>query len=57
MITILLVFAFCLFVLGTFISASPAQPGAWYGRFNIVSAGLACWVLAEIITRSGLLGK
>jgi hypothetical protein len=55
--TILLVFAFVFFVLGTFFSVPPAQPGAWYGRFNVVSAGLACWVFAEILTRSGLLGR
>jgi hypothetical protein len=55
--TILLVFAFVFFTLGTFFSTAPATPGAWYGRFNVVSAGLACWVLAEIFIRSGLLGK
>lgn len=41
--TILLVFAFVLFVLG----AIPAVPA----RFNLVSAGLACWVLTLLIGR------
>ncbi len=57
MITILLVFAFVFFVLGTFFSTAPATPGTWYGRFNVVSAGLACWVFADLLARSGLLGK
>lgn len=46
--TILLAFAFVFFVLGTF--AYPAPPNTpWYGRFNLTSAGLACWVLTEIV--------
>lgn len=43
--TVLLVFAFVFFVIGTFWGAIGAAPPApWYGRFNVVSAGLACWV-------------
>jgi hypothetical protein len=41
--TIFLVFAFVLFVIGTFWNPAPA-PTPWYGRFNVVSAGLAFWV-------------
>ena len=37
---IFLYFAFVLFVIGTFVY--PVQPNtAWYGRFNLLSAGLA----------------
>jgi hypothetical protein len=43
---ILLVFAFVFFVIGTFASYSGASP--WYGRFNWISAGLACWVATLI---------
>jgi hypothetical protein len=45
--TILLYFAFVFFVLGSFqgFVIVPSQtPYPWYGRFNLVSAGLACWV-------------
>jgi hypothetical protein len=50
MVTILLAFAFVFFVLGTFVGApaGPA-PAPWYGRFNLISAGLACWVFTEIL--------
>jgi hypothetical protein len=48
MITILLAFAFVFFVLGSFFYPA-AQPGPWWGRFNPVSAGLACWVLTELL--------
>jgi len=41
---ILLYFAFVFFVLGTFIGPYGPPPSPWYGRFNLVSAGLACWV-------------
>lgn len=43
--TVLLVFAFVFFVIGTFFGpwTAPA-PAPWFGRFNFVSAGLACWV-------------
>jgi hypothetical protein len=42
---VLLVFAFVFFVLGTFWGGWTAPaPSPWYGRFNLVSAGLACWV-------------
>ena len=50
--TILLVFAFVLFVLGSFY---PPPTGG--SRFNLISIGLAAWVLAEIFSRSGLLGR
>jgi hypothetical protein len=53
--TICLVFAFVFFVLGTFVAPGAAVP--WYGRFNVISAGLACWVFAEILGRSGVLGR
>jgi len=48
--TIMLVFAFCLFVIGSFLGPGP-NPGPWWGRFNIISAGLACWVAAELFGR------
>lgn len=45
---ILLVFAFVFFCLGTFATPmNPPQP--WYARFNLVSAGLAAWSLAELL--------
>ncbi len=40
--TILLVAAFILFVLAAF---------GVGGRINLVAAGLACWVLAELLPR------
>lgn len=40
--TILLVFAFVLFVIGTFAPWNAATP--WPARINFVSAGLAFWV-------------
>jgi hypothetical protein len=40
--TILLIAAFILFVLATF--GIPQAP-----RFNLVAAGLACWVLASLV--------
>lgn len=44
-VTVLLVFAFVFFVIGTFFGPWCAPPPApWYGRFSFVSAGLACWV-------------
>jgi hypothetical protein len=47
---ILLVFAFVFFVIGAFWGPyTPPQPSPWYGRFNLVSAGLACWVLTLIL--------
>lgn len=42
--TILLVAAFVLFVLSAI--GIPSPP-----RFNLMAAGLACWVLAELIGR------
>ncbi len=48
--TILLVFAFVFFVIGTFFGSVPNDPPAsWYGRFNFVSAGLAAWVLSILL--------
>ena len=46
---ILMVFAFVLFVLAGF--NVPAGP-----RWNLIGLGLACWVLAEILTRTPLMG-
>lgn len=46
---VLEVFAFVLFVIGTFVGPyAPPAPAPWYGRFNYVSAGLACWVATLI---------
>ena len=39
---IFLYFAFVFFVLGVFVG--PVPPGPWYVRFNLISAGLACWI-------------
>lgn len=48
MITLIcLVFAFVCFVLAAF--WNPAPP-----RVNLIAAGLAFWVLAEILGRSGM---
>lgn len=47
--TILLVFSFVFFVIGTFIGWPATNPPAWYGRFNFVSAGLAAWVLSILL--------
>jgi hypothetical protein len=45
---ILLVFAFVFFCISTFMVE--VQPGVvWYRRFSFVSAGLACWVLVDIL--------
>lgn len=46
--TILLVFAFVFFTLGAFWGPGPT-PTPWYGRFNLVSAGLAAWVLSVLL--------
>ena len=46
--TILLVFAFVFFCIGTFWNAAPPA-GPWYGRFNFISAGLAVWVLSILL--------
>lgn len=45
--TILLVFAFVFFVIATFVPY-PAAPAPVWGRFNLVSAGLACWVATQL---------
>jgi hypothetical protein len=50
--TILLVFAFVFFCIGTFQGAGAATP--WYTRFNFVSAGLAAWSLAVLLGRGVL---
>lgn len=47
--TILLVFSFVFFVIGTFIGWPATNPPVWYGRFNFVSAGLAAWVLSILL--------
>lgn len=50
--TILLVFAFVFFCIGTFFGPwTPAAPAPWYGRFNFVSAGLAAWSLADLLAK------
>jgi hypothetical protein len=48
--TILLVFAFVFFCIGTFWGpyGGPA-PAPWYGRFSFVSAGLACLTLMMLL--------
>lgn len=43
---ILLVFAFVFFVV--------AALGVPCGRFSMIAAGLACWVLAEILVHGGV---
>lgn len=53
---ILLVFAFVLFVLGGFLGSAPA-PSPWYGRYNLISWGLACWVLSVILSNGHLVGR
>lgn len=45
LILILLVFAFVLFVVSAWLT--PTHP--WSGRISLM--GLACWVLAEIISK------
>lgn len=46
---VLYVFAFVLFVIGTFFGPHiPPAPAPWYGRFSFISAGLACWVATYI---------
>lgn len=42
---ILLVLAFCLFVIAGF--WNPPAPSPWFGR--LVAAGLACWSLSTIL--------
>jgi len=53
-VTILLVFAFVFFVLSCFFPATQPPGGS---RYNLLSIGLAAWVLSEIFQRSGLLGR
>lgn len=48
MIIVLLAFAFVFFVIGALCCPPPSPPGPWWGRFNPVSAGLACWVATEL---------
>jgi len=43
---ILRVLAFCLFLISAVWNPQP-QPSPWYGR--LVAAGLACWVLSDIL--------
>jgi len=47
--TILLVFAFVFFCIGTFFGPALPDGTRWYGRFNFVSAGLAAWSLAVLL--------
>ena len=44
------------FVIGTFWGPYAPPEGPWYGRFNLVSAGLACWVGAELF-KGGIFGR
>jgi len=47
---ILLVFAFVFFCIAAFwgFTGQP-NPGPFWGRFNPIAAGLACWVLVTLI--------
>ena len=48
---VLIVFAFCLFVIAAFFGGpAPAAPAPWYSRFGFHPgwAGLACWVATLI---------
>jgi uncharacterized RDD family membrane protein YckC len=55
---ILLVFAFVFFCIGIFANRAPGPaPAPWYWRLNIVSAGLALWVLVTLISAFGHGGK
>lgn len=51
--TILLVFAFVFFAIGTF-AGPPASGAPWWGRFNFVSAGLAAWALGDLLARAAI---
>lgn len=53
---ILLVAAFLLFLFAGFMYfRAPAPPAPLYWQYGLVSIGLACWVLSELVTRgSGL---
>jgi hypothetical protein len=46
--TILLLFAFGYFVIGTFAGHDPTT-GPWVKRCNFISAGLAAWSLAVLL--------
>lgn len=51
---ILLVFAFVFFCIGIFAVRNPnnsPETVPWHSRFSFVSAGLAAWTLAELISR------
>ena len=48
---ILLVFGFVFFFLAGF-----GVPPTGTGRFNLIGLGLACWILAELITKVPLIG-
>lgn len=47
--TILLVFAFCLATIATIGTFTGPAPAPWYGRFNLVSAALACYFLSLLL--------
>jgi hypothetical protein len=52
MITLVLkIFAFVLFVIAAV--WNPAAPSPWFDR--LVAAGLACWVMAEILAGTPIL--
>jgi hypothetical protein len=48
--TILMVFAFVYFCIGTVAGYDAAVP--WPRRFNFISAGLAAWSLAELLAKT-----
>lgn len=52
---ILLVLAFVLFVLGGFFGSAVNPPAPGWGRFNLLSWGLACWVLSILLGGARLL--
>jgi hypothetical protein len=47
--TILLVFAFVLVLLGAFIGPVP-EPWTW--RWRLAWAGVACWILSELLLKT-----
>jgi hypothetical protein len=52
---ILLVFAFVLFTIAAVWNPSAPSPAApWFGR--LIAAGLACWVLADVLGGVHLIG-
>lgn len=54
-IMILLVFSFVFFAIAGFglFGAPPNSPP----RYNFIGLGLMCWVLADLVAKSGMLSK